>query len=307
MIGSKASLAAFLLLSAQAAAGQTAGKTEAAPSGAAGMDLFLSGDADQTGVVRLGLNLDWRYEAPDRYQGVRIEKAWFDPFGQGRRERERVYLRGADRSGDWNWNGRIGTDGDTVLGAAAIHNNAPVRQEYFIEREIVETPQGLKRGIYYTFAGAAVDLPVDDRNTFTLLGGVQEFSGDNVRTHLRANYVHVIEPEWGLSGQIRTRLFRNSDPREFDYYSPRWYAQILPVLQLRRQVEGWRYLVAAGIGTQRDSEQDWRRSSYFNTQFTSPARGKWAFNASFLYSETPTTSGLAYNYKQFTIGLTRVF
>jgi hypothetical protein len=98
----------------------------------------------------------------------------------------------------------------------------------------------------------------------TLVGGVQEFTGDNVRTHLRANFVHVLKPEASLSLQLRTRYFRNSDPREYDYYSPRWYAQAVPILQLRRFSNGWRYLVAGGVGVQRDSESKWRRSSYFN-------------------------------------------
>lgn len=31
---------------------------------------------------------------------------------------------------------------------------------------------------------------------------------DNLRTHLRLNYIHVVKPEWGLSAQVRTRYFK---------------------------------------------------------------------------------------------------
>jgi len=297
-------------LSATAAAAQEA-EDGAAPdqrNAAVGSDFFYSADADDTDVVRLGFDLDWLNEGPEKYRGVRVEKAWFNPSGAGWRGRERVYLRGADNLGGWKWNARLGTDGDTVLGAATIHNDKPARHEYFIERDIIETPQGLRRGLYYTFAGAAFDLPVDDRNQFTLLAGLQEFTGDNLRTHLRANYIHVVKPQWGLSAQVRARLFRNSDPREFDYYSPRWYAQLLPVVQVRRFTDsGMRYLVAGGIGAQRDSATGWRRSSYFNAQVTSPPRRNWSFDAGFLFSETPTGSGTdnSYRYTQFNLGLRR--
>lgn len=95
----------------------------------------------------------------------------------------------------WKWNASVGTDGDTVLGSAAIHDESRFRKEVFVERDIVETPEGVERGSYYTFAGAALDLPVDDSNVVTLVAGVQPFTGDNVRTHVRATYVHVVKPD----------------------------------------------------------------------------------------------------------------
>jgi len=274
---------------------------------AVGTDLFFSTDAEDTDVVKAGLNLDFVYSDPDHRYGVRLEKAWFKPLGHGWQGRERAYLRGADAFGDWKWNATVGTDGHTVLGSAAIHDEASFRKEFFLEREILETPMGLKRGIYYTFGGAAIDLPADDRNVLTLVAGLQDFTGDNVRTHLRATAVHVLNDQ-GLSIQLRTRYFHDSDPHEFDYYSPRWYVQAVPVLQLRRFTNGgWRYLLAGGVGVQRDSDTGWRRSSYFNAQLSSPPRRGWSGNAALLFSETPTTTGQSYNYLQLTFGLTRAF
>lgn len=280
-----------------------------AEGGSVGTDLFVSSDADDTAVVRAGLNLDLDAAGPDKYRGIRLEKAWFNPLGQGWQGRERAYLRAADEVRGWKWKVSAGTDGDTVLGSASLHDDKPVRKEFFLEREILETPLGLRRGIYYTFAGAALDLPVDPRNVVTVMAGVQDFTGNNVRTHLRANYIHVVKPALGLSAQLRTRWFRNSDPHEYDYYSPRWYAQLLPVVQMRRTTDsGWRYLLAGGLGVQRDSDSGWRRSSMVNAQATTPAIARgWTSTAAFLFSETPTAAGQSYRYLQLTAGLAHGF
>jgi hypothetical protein len=275
---------------------------------AAGLDAYYSSDADDTEVLRIGLNFDLRNKSPGEYVGIRVEKAGFNPLDQGWRYRERVYLRAADTIGAWQWIARVGTDGDTVLGSASINDEARYRKEFFIEREIVETPRGLSEGIYYTFAGAALDVPLSDRNTITLFAGVQDFTGENVRTHVRANAIHVIKPEWGLSAQLRGRYYRSSDPDEFDYYSPRWYAEVLPVLQVRRYWSGWRFLAAGGWGAQRDSETDWRDSRYARLSVTSPTdRAKWAFTGDFIYTNTPVTSGFTYSYFQVSAGITRTF
>jgi hypothetical protein len=298
----------FLTLAAlpcAAAAQDDAGQADHA----VGADLFYQSDADGTEVVRAGADLDPHYRDKDNYTGIRLEKAWFNPIDQGWQGQERVYLRAARELEDWTLKARVGTDGDTVLGSVTAHDNARFRKEFFVERDILETPQGLARGIYYTFAGAAVDVPLDDRSQVTLVAGVQEFTGENVRLHLRANYIHVIKPELGLSAQLRTRFFRNSEPREADYYSPRWYAQVLPVLQMRRTTEeGWRFLLAGGLGVQRDSSSGWRRASYAAGQVTSPevAPG-WAFTGGLLFTETPTASGQSYSYFQTNVGIVRAF
>ncbi len=282
-------------------------RTAASVDHAVGIDVFASTDADNTDVVRMGLNLDFRYRDQQDYLGVRVEKAWYRPLGQATLDRERVFLRYANGAGGWNWAVQAGTDGNTVIGSASIHDNAKLRKEFFIERDVVETPRGVRDGIYYTFVGAALDLPVDDRNIFTVVTGVQEFSGKNVRLHARANYVHVLKPEWGLSAQIRTRYFHSTEPREYDYYSPRWYAQLLPVLQLRQYRGGWRYMIAGGVGVQRDAASDWRGSYSAATEVTSPEIGnKWFVKASAQYNTIPQNSG-AYDYGQLTIGVTRTF
>jgi hypothetical protein len=273
---------------------------------AVGTDVFYSSDAEDTEVLKAGLNFDLRYAGPENYLGVRVERARFTPLGQHGKTMERGFVRVADSADKWKWNATVGTDGHTILGSAAIHDEARFRKEFFVEREIVETPIGLSRGIYYTFAGAALDLPANDRNVVSVFAGGQEFTGNNVRLHARATYVHVVKPEWGLSAQLRTRYFHSSAPGEYDYYSPRWYAEVLPVLQVRRFVGGWQLLGAAGYGAQRDSESKWRSSRYLNARITSPRFQKdWALTGAILYTNTPVSTGFTYRYLQFNIGLTK--
>lgn len=291
------------------------------------MDLSYSSDADQIDVVRLGGNFDWHYRSREEYQGFRVERVWFDADGQSVKTDDRVYLRWADSFHDLKFVVNAGTDGHTIIGSASVHNEAPLRQEIFVERDKIETPQGFRRGLYSTFLGSAIDVPLGSRSQITFLGGLQEFSGSNVRTHARANLIHVIKRDWGLSAQLRTRYFHNTHPGEYDYFSPRRYGEILPVLQVRRFQGGWRYLAAAGWGMQRDSNRRvlgftnvngffvpleaksrWRESRYLNFKVTSPGIAKgWAVAGDFIYSNTPVTDGATYDYARVTLGLTRIF
>jgi hypothetical protein len=297
---------AYALLAPVAAAAQ-----DLPPAPALGGELFVSTDSDDTIVVRTAVDLDWRNRGPDRRAGLRIEKAWYDPVGSGQRQRERIFLQASDVAGGWNWSARVGTDRHSVIGSATLHDNSRFRKEFFAERDIVETRQGLDRGIYATFVGAAIDLPASERTTFTALAGVQKFTGDNVRFHLRGTAVQVIDADLGLSAQLRARYFHSSHPAEFDYYSPRWYAQVLPVAQIRRFVNGWQLLAAGGIGLQRDATSGWRRSDFAQLRVASPVNARnWSLRGEVTYTNAPgdnAAGGGDYRYLQTTLSVLHRF
>lgn len=273
----------------------------------AGFEGFHSSDADGTDVTRTALDLDWTHTDREHYQGLSLERARFRPSGQRAVADERLYWRFA--GGDaWKWTGRVGSDGHSVLGSAAIHNEAPRRQEYFLEREIIETPIGLQDRLYSTYLGAAFDTPLGERDLLTTVVGVQTFDGDNVRLHYRGTLVHTLSETHGLSAQLRVRGFHDSVANEADYFAPGWYAQAIPTLQVRRFVNGWRYAVAAGVGTQRAADTSWRPARLFEASVTSPADADdWSFKAGFLYTNTPGNSGAGYAYRQFNVSLGRTF
>jgi len=277
---------------------------------AVGAEIFYSSDSDGAEVARTALDLGLRDPGDTRSIGVRVERARYNPSDRGWESRDRIFLTGAEKLGNWQLRARLGTDGDSAVGGLSLNDEAKFRKEFFVERDIIETRQGLDLGLYSTFAGAAIDLPVDDRNVFTALAGVQAFTGDNVRTHLRASYIHVVKPRLGLSAQLRGRYFRSSDPGEYDYYSPRWYAEALPVVQMRRFVGGWELLGAAGLGVQRDSGSDWRASRYAHARFRSPRASNWSLNGAVTYTNTPSNTGTprsGYSYVQLTLGISKRF
>ena len=272
-------------------------------------DLFASDDADDTSVTKAGVTVDHWFEDLEHYRGVKLETVRIRPLGQSAWQDQRLYYRFADRGGSWLWNGQIGTDGDTLLGSASVVRDVPRRQEYFVERDIVETPLGVQ-GLYYTFLGAAYDLPLDasGHRQVTGLVGVQDFSGDNVRTHLRGRVIAAVAPDAGVSVQLRARAFHNSAPFEFDYYSPRWFAEVLPVVQVRRFHSRWMFNAALGWGWQRDSESGTRPARMVEAGVTSPRVGRDSYlRATASYSNTPTSVGQSYGYRQVNLEWIRKF
>lgn len=281
----------------------------AAPVGAQqaiGVDVFDSRDSEHSGSLRTGVNFDLRHVDIEHYQGLRLERARFSPLGNRAQSSDRVYYRFAGGS-DWKWNGQLGSDGRTWLGSASVFKDAANRQEYFLERDVVESPRELAAHHTYTFVGAAYDLPFDERDVATAMVGAQHFSDGNTRLHLRARYVRVLKPEWGLSLQLRTRYFQSSDPHLSDYYSPRWYAEAVPTLQIRRFYRRWQFQGAVGYGRQGDADSGWRPSRLIEANVVSPrSRNDWYFKAGLLRTNTPQAVG-AYSYDQFHIELMRVF
>ena len=289
-------------------AGPAASAATPAPSRALGADVTYSTDADSTDVVRLGTNLDPVYQGPNHYLGIRLERIAYRPSGQHRTIDARAYIRAANKIGNWTYHATVGTNGDTILGSGSINDESRFRKELFVERDKVETPLGVTRPIYYTFGGAAIDLPLAPHTQLTLLGGLQDFTGHNVREHLRANFIQMLKENWGLTGQVRARYFRNSDPGEYDYYSPRDYVEILPLVQMRRFRGGWQYLAAAGWGGQHASGSNWRQSRYLDFKLSSPAsRRGWIVNGEVVYSNTPISNRNTYDYLRTSLGLTRAF
>lgn len=272
-------------------------------------DFFASDAADDTWLVRSGASWLYRYEGPHDYRGVGVERLRLHVPGGDAVDRDRAYFLFADGRGDWTWDGRVGGDGHTVIGNASLVHDVPKRQEFFVERDLVETRRGLE-GLHHTFVGAAFDQPIGeaDRQVATWLVGVQDFDGGNVRGHLRGRYTAVLSPRLGLSAQLRARAFHDGTPGQADYYSPRWFAEVMPVLQWRRFRAGWRWQVAAGVGRQRDSASGWRPARHAEFSVTSPeTKRDWRLRVAGVVSNAPTADGGAYGYRQVSVEFVKGF
>ncbi len=108
--------------------------------------------------------------------------------------------------------------------------------------------------------------------------------------------------------QLRAWYFHSSRPGQADYFSPAWYTEVMPGLQVRRRYGGWRYVLAGGVGAQRTAGASWRNTRYLNAQIVGPTiQGSWALTGAFTYSNTPLGSGYTYDYSQVSLGVRRIF
>jgi hypothetical protein len=302
-------LVASTLVWAGPASAQTQGdEVDTPPRPAAGVEAWISADSDGTSVVKtLGRAL-WNFENSDKFAGIAIEHVRFDPSQGEQREDERVYLDLADHIGTWRWRARIGTDGDTVLGSAELRR-ADWSQSFFIEREIVETSEGLSQGIYYTFAGASTDIPISDGNMLAVTAGIQEFTGENERLHLRGRLIHSVDSVAGLSAHLDARYYHSTRPGEFDYFSPEDFIRLLPLAQLRRRNDaGWMFLTSGGIGIQRSTDSEWSTARFAQLRLESPPSSSRLFLfAEALYTNDSISGGTDYDYIMGRAGLTVAF
>ena len=131
------------------------------------------------------------------------------------------------------------------------------------QRDFVETRAGLDAGTMSNFAALSVDHAVTDRLTLVGLGGLQYFSDENRRTHLRGRAIYALMPEQGLSVQARVRGYESSRPEPSTYFNPEHYAQADLGLRLRRSLgRHWRVQAAAGAG-QEDIDPGDRSRTYY--------------------------------------------
>lgn len=270
----------------------------------AGLEFWASTDSDNIDVVKVLGRALWHFEGRNEFRGIAIERFWFRSPGRQARKQERIYLDLADNiEGNLLWRARVGTDGNNVIGSVTLRDS-DWSKEFFLEREIVETPRGVDEGLYYTFVGGAWDIPAGSRDVFNAMVGVQEFAGKNERLHFRGSYVRVIKPEVGLSVQLRGRYFHSTSPGEFDYYSPRNFIQFLPVVQLRRfDSAGWMYLVAVGYGVQKANGTRWQDARLADMRIESPANSRRLQAFGQLQYTNNSLSGGASDYHYF---MTRV-
>lgn len=309
IILSRLAPALMLLAWPSVAAAETSNENHASkPRPAAGVEAWASTDSDGTSVVKILTRAHWHFEGREKHAGVAVEHVWFDPSSGSQSEDTRLYLDFADHLGtDWRWRARVGTDGDTVLGSAELRRD-DWSHSFFLEREIVETDQGLTQGIYYTFVGASRDVALGEKTTLALTAGVQEFTGENERLHLRGRLIQVVAPEAGVSAHLDARYYHSTAPGEFDYFSPENFTRLLPLVQMRRFTQtGWMFLAAGGIGMQQSTGSGWSTARLGQLRLESPSSRNLDAFAEVLYTNDSISGGTDYDYVMGRAGLTFAF
>lgn len=264
-------------------------------------ELFVSSDTDGNRVQRSALGWDVTRTDIEHWWGFKAERARFS--GDGWRDsRDSLSVRAAGGAGLWRWQGELGSDGQDVLGSASVHSTEGYRKEWFLERNVLETRQGLALERVHTFAGAAMDVPLSERWSATVLAGLQDFGADNLRRHLRGNLVFAVLPGQGVSVQLRYRQFNDSDPRELDYFAPGRYRQALAVVSIRRFVGGYQWRASAGLGRQDFTGVDRHAARLLELDFQTPKDNGHYLRATAGYSDAPAdgadlATGNRYGYR----------
>jgi hypothetical protein len=272
-------------------------------SPALNMQTFFSSDKDGFETFKTTATADFGYQDPEHYCGIALQRARYNGPGFAATY-NRAYLSYADGhdNGDgtfWKWNTLLGGDGRTLLGNAEIYREHAdgSREDLFLEREMVETRDGSERGLYYTMLGVAKDFTFNPRWSATGMAAGQDFTGNNTRVIAKGRLVYLLSEDWGITAQLRTRWFHDSRPHEYDYFSPRWFAEWIPTLQMRRFYNRNQFLVALGYGRQHASDNGWTPTKLAEAGWTSPKRGSWYAKINAGYTNTPSNTGYGYAYR----------
>lgn len=129
--------------------------------------------------------------------------------------------------------------------------------EAFASRDAVETRNALDQGTYFNFVGAAIDHQLSPKLTAVGLLGLQEFSDDNRRRHLRGRLIYQPSLDLGLTLQLRYRYFDSSkEDVSGAYFNPQRYDETLLAAGWRQRAGDWRTMLTGGLGMQRVNDSD---------------------------------------------------
>ena len=166
-------MTAALALAAAAPAALAQAETEGTTQ-AVRTDLWVGSDADGNEARKLALGWDVDHRDIEHWWGVKVEHARFSGRGW-RDDQDRVFVSGAGDAGErWRWDGDVGTNGDDLIGRASIHSLDTYRKEFFIERDVLETRNGVAQGWVQTFAGAGIDVPMGERWSASGVAGLPQ-------------------------------------------------------------------------------------------------------------------------------------
>ena len=285
----RAALAALLLLHCVQAARGTDAPESSRPSRTSGI-ASVSGEIDDgifgNAVEVLGTADSDRFKSARLRVGLMIQYASaydFVAIGGGGTRYEQddwsaerytlgVALRKAERATGAGLlaSGGLTQVGDSLRAVVDATWNRRLSQATGVEligqRDLVETRAGLDAGTMTNFAAASVDHVAADRLTLIGLAGLQYFSDENRRIHLRGRLIYTLVPEQGLGIQVRARAYESSRPGGLLYFNPENYAQTDIGLRLRRSLGDWRVLAAVGAGREDIDRNETKPTRYLEAR-----------------------------------------
>lgn len=172
------------------------------------------------------------------------------------------------------------------------------RAELMLNRDRVETLQGLMQGTHYTMAGADLEQQFTERISGVLMGGVQSFSDGNNRPFIKLRGVYDVIPDYGVTLQLRYRQYHDTDTAEATtYFNPDRYREGMVLLGIRHRYDGWLMTGTAGLGRQWVNSDPSTATKLIEGGVTSPSVHKVFLQARIGYNQSAGYQGPDYSYR----------
>mgnify|MGYP003575564142 CR=1 FL=1 len=299
-------LSGCVLLAASCWAEEAPPKAAAERSGMAfGSEVFLTDDSDNFQARRVSAEFFPAFEHADRYLGFRLGEYQYRQDSWRRNGQKVSFLARSVETrttdGGTIEAGLFRQGGHTLLTLDGSYRMSPTQStavEFIVNRDWVETPRALDRGIDFSLVGVAVDQGLGSHVTLVGLLGQQYFSDGNRRDLGRLRVIYQPSLDLGLTLQARFRTYRSTqEDVGRAYFNPKSYSETMLAVGWRHRFQGWTAAVTAGLGNEKINHDVSQPTRLLDINLQSPVRGAQVFRFSAGYSRSTSFSGPSYQYR----------
>lgn len=271
---------------------------------AAGTEVFFSHDSDGFQTTKVSAEFFPEFKDSNHYVGVRASAYDYRDHDWSKSGQKLSLLaKKVDpaTANGWTVDTGLFQQGSRTLltfdGDYQTQLSKTTHLELFANRDWVETPTALDRGISFNFVGAAVDQKFGEHVTLVGLAGPQFFSDGNRRDHGRIKLIYQPFLDSGLTLQARYRTY-HSTKADVDghYFNPRNYSESMLAVGWRKRFSGWTTGLTAGVGREQINHGPSEPTQLFEFNLQSPVRGSQFLRFRAGYSSSASFYGPNYHY-----------
>lgn len=266
--------------------------------------LFSSKDNEDFFTQRTAVEYLPRFTHGDALTGVRVTSHRFEQNNWSRNGQQLTLMhRDIDpaTANGWQLESGLFRQGEHRLLTLDGNYRAPLAKdtavEFFINRDWVETAEGLNQGIHFTYAGGSLEQGIGSHVTLVGLLGHQRFSDDNYRNHGRVRLIVQPNLDLGLTLQARYRVYTSkSEDVGGAYFNPKQYDESLLMVGWRQRISGWMAHLTAGAGRQRVADDPSTPARLLEINLHSPPHRSYSFRMRGGVNQSASFNGPNYRY-----------
>lgn len=287
------------------ASGAVSAADAAASSHGGGANTFFANDSEGFSTGRIGLDYLPVYTNRGALTGVRVAATRYSQDGWSRDGQQLgAMVRSIDPATLEGWQiegGLSRQGGHQLLSLDASYRTAIAKAssvEVFASRDWVETRRALDEGVRVTFAGAAFEQALGPHVTVVAVGGYQDFSDGNHRTHGRLKLIVQPDLELGLTLQARYRVYHGAgDEVRRSYFNPDRYDETMLAVGWRKRVNGWLGSLTAGLGRQHVGDAGATSTRLLEVALETPAYQRQSVRLRAGFNRSAAFGGPDYSYR----------